>query len=159
MEEQDKPVLSSDRDSDWGRVATKTMFKQYCKGAKEDIEDWRKRFVSTLDPTEYAGAIELLGSWEEWLRFKRNWPSFQKLHLDDWMEEIEIKIKSMAIRALIMQSQGDSGASAAKFLVEAKHHEKKVGRPSKEIIERQLRIDTAAHKEVANDLERIKDFR
>lgn len=151
--------LINEREDGKGRIQAKLLFKQYNKDGTEDISEWRRVFVNTLDPTEYEGGIALLGSWENWQKFKRNWPSFQTMHLNAWLEEIEIKMKSMALRALIMQAPTAAGTAAAKFIVEGKHIDKLVGRPSKDRIEKQLRIDTAVHKEIANDLERMKEFK
>jgi len=148
-----------DREDGRGRIQAKAIFKQYSSIGTEDITDWRKRFVATLDPTEYTGGVELTGSWENWQKFKRNWPSFQTMHLDSWLEEIEIVMRSKAIRSLIDASLVKGDVGAAKFLVEGKHQDKLVGRPSKDRIQKQLRIDTAVHKEIANDLERIKEFK
>ena len=89
-----------------------------------------------------------------WERFKKNWPSFQRLYLNDWMDEIEIRLKSGAIAAL-QEDALKGGSSAAKFLAEGKYKEKKAGRPSKEAVTRQTKIDAALEKRVANDGERL----
>ncbi len=158
--------LISEREDGKGRIGAKSLFKQYDKDGTEDIQEWRKRFVATLDPTEYAGGIALLGSWENWQKFKRNWPSFKSMHLNSWLEEIEIAIKSKSITNLVKAAIGTEidgiarmDVGAAKFLVEGKHQDKLVGRPTKERIEKQLRIETAVQREAANDLDRIKEFK
>lgn len=161
---QDIFEFIQDREDGKGRIQARLLFKQYNKEGTEDITEWRKRFVATLDPTEYTGGIELCGSWENWQKFKRNWPSFQSMHLNGWLEEIEIAIKSQSIKSLIRgatacDANGKFDSAAAKFLVEGKHQDKLVGRPSKDRIQKQLRIDTAVQKEIANDLERIKEYR
>lgn len=139
-----------------GRVATSSMFKQYNKRGTECIEDWRERFVATLDPTEYAGAIELVGSWSAWTRLKKNWPSFQKLHLDDWLDEIEVRMKSLAMRSLIMEAQKEVGSgNAAKFIAEGKYKEKRAGRPTKAEVARRTKIDSELDSRIKADLERI----
>ncbi len=159
MDNETKFILSNDREDGLGRMQAKLMFKQYNKAAELDLNDWRKKFIEALDPTEYLGAIELVGDWEIWLQLKRNWPSFQRLYVNKWLEEIEVKMKALSIRALILQAQSPMGSSSAKFIAEGKYLEKKVGRPTKELIERNLRVSTAIEKEIANDLERVKDYK
>lgn len=155
MDEEYKPVtLHNTRDDGYGRTATRNLFKQHNKGGKEDINEWRKRFVATLDPTEYTGGVELLGSWADWERFKRSWPSFQRLYLDDWLDEIEVRLRSLAIKSLADDALKGSSASS-KFLAEGKYKDKKAGRPTKEAITRQTKIDARLDKEVANDIERL----
>lgn len=157
---EDKPfepvVLSNTRTDDLGRVATRMLFKQYNPNGTEDIHVWRQVFVETLDPTEYSGAIALVGSWENWEKFKRNWPSFQRTHLDAWLEEIEIKLKSIAIRSLVIEAKsGKNSSAASKFLAEGRYKDKKAGRPTKDAVLRQTRIDAQVEREIANDLERL----
>ena len=155
MTDETTPVeLTNDTGLEYGRIATRLLFKQYNKEGKEDIHEWRKRFVDTLDPTEYAGAVELVGSWTNWEKFKRNWPSFEKLYLQDWLEEIEIRLRSNAIRSL-SQDALKGNTAASKFLAEGKYKEKKAGRPTKEQVERQTRIDANLEKQIANDLKRL----
>lgn len=152
-----EPVtLAKVNTEEMGRIATKLLFKQYNPNGKEDINVWRERFVAELDPTEYRGGAALVGSWSEWQRFKRNWPSFQRLHLDDWLEEIDVKLKSLALKTLVHEARaGNNPAAAAKFLSEGKYKERKAGRPSKGEVLRQTRIDAQVEKEIANDLERL----
>ena len=47
------------------RRPTRKQFKQYNINGKEDLEEWRDRFVSISDPTEYRAAIDLVGSWAD----------------------------------------------------------------------------------------------
>lgn len=54
------------------RRPTRKIFKQYNPEGTEDLGIWRDKFVEIADPTEYRAAKELVGSWEEWQRFKKN---------------------------------------------------------------------------------------
>lgn len=159
MTEKKVPItLANTRDDDRGRAATMSLFRQYNKKGKEDLDQWRKRFVDTLDPTEYEGAMTLLGSWKDWLRFKKSWPSFQKLHLNDWLEEIEVRLRSQALRSLALQALTSQGTSAAKFIAEGKYKVRKNGRPSNEEVQGNLRKESAIEREVAEDIARVKDL-
>lgn len=141
-----------------GRIKSCSLFKQYNSEGTEDINDWRRRFVNTLDLTEYQGAIELVGSWEAWKQFKKNWPSFQRLHLNAWLEEIEIRLRSTALLSLHKGAySGDT--SAAKFIAEGKYKEKSAGRPTNESIARETRIQSQVEKEIEEDLKRVRGDR
>ena len=87
-------------------LKTKNLFKQYNPKGKEDLMDWRRRFIEIADPTEYRGAIELLGSWNDWQTFKRNWPTFKNKILIDWLSEVEVRLRSKAIANICEQAMG-----------------------------------------------------
>ncbi len=156
--EQTHITLANTRDVEYGRAATMSLFKQYNKKGKQDIHEWRKRFVATLDPTEYEGAISLVGSWADWLRFKKAWPSFKKLHLDAWLDEIEIQLRSQAIRSLAKAALTEKGTSAARFIAEGGYKQKTAGRPSTGEIQGNLRRESEIEKEIAEDVARVKDL-
>lgn len=104
-----------------GRLPAKARFIQYNPEGKDDLDDWRRRFVATMDPTEYKGAIELLGSWSDWVKFKANWPHFNKTILQQWHLEMEMSIRSRAMETLIKLATNEGNTTAAKFIVEGKH--------------------------------------
>ncbi len=138
--------------------ATKSLFKQYNPAGKEDIEEWRKKFVSAMDIHEYYGAKALEFSWKEWCKFKEYWPSFEKLHLRDWIAEIEVIMKAEAVQTLIEKATGSGkdAAMAAKFLAEGKYKDKPRGKPSKDQIQERINFEAKQDKEVANDSLRVK---
>ncbi len=73
-----------------------------------------------------------------------------------WRDELDVRIKAKGIKAIILHSLDDDpkGLQAAKYLVE-KGYAPKRGRPSKEEVERELKVDARAAKEHQTDLERI----
>lgn len=137
------------------RRPTKKIFKDYDPKGTESLDDWRLRFVAIADPTEYQGAIELVGSWKEWQRFKREWPEFRERILIEWLAEVEVKLKSEAIVNICAQSLGDKGTAAAKWIAEGRYSPKKAGAPSKAEVERQGRIQAAVDNEVEQDIARV----
>jgi len=136
---------------------TKALFKQYNSKGKEDLEDWRRRFVAIADPTEYQGGIELCGSWNEWQAFKRNWPTFKHTILIEWLAEVEVKLRSEAISNLCSQALDPKGSAAAKWIAEGRYKPKKVGAPSKAEIERQAKIQARVFDEVQDEIARVKE--
>lgn len=133
---------------------TKKRFKQFDSAGTEDINEWRKRFVDCMDVTEYAGGIELMGSWEDWCKFKRNWPYFTRNILPAWMEEIEVKVRSQALRTLLLD-KGASASSSAKYLASGSYKPKQTGRPTNAMIEREARIQAGMEREFNEDYSRL----
>lgn len=77
------------------------------------------------------------------------------LHLRVWRDELEVKLRSEGIRNLRKASkEGSRGVSAAKYLAE-KGWEKKRGRPSKEEIERERKIQAAMEDDLEGDAARM----
>jgi hypothetical protein len=73
--------------------------------------------------------MALVGSWSHWKKLlKRAW--FRECR-DRWKEELEIKLRSDAIKEMIEQSKGIKGGPAARWLAE-KGWAPTRGRPSKD---------------------------
>ena len=137
------------------RRPTRKLFKQYDPAGEKDLQDWRKRFVAIADPTEYRAAIDLVGSWEEWQRFKKEWKEFRDVILIDWLAEVEIKLRSEAISNMCTQAVDPKGTAAAKWIAEGRYRPKKVGAPSKAEIQRQAKIQASIDDEVEDDIARV----
>lgn len=89
-------------------VAAKPVFK---------LSEWRKKYVEIADPTEYDAAMQLIGNWDHWLVLLDN-PVFLK-EVEKWRLEVEVKLRSQALRQLMKQSKLPTGTAAAKWLAEA----------------------------------------
>jgi hypothetical protein len=94
---------------------------------EEDLVKGDKTYVSLrklylsyccTDPTEYTFAWAVFGSWETWQQLCRS--NYIKKDIDTWRREVEIKIKSEAIRSIAdeMRTGGRSSFGAAKLLLE-----------------------------------------
>lgn len=119
----------------------------------------RKIYLECMYPTEYKAAIALVGDWEHWKRLMNN--KMIMSHIEQWREELEIKMISQGIRTIVNNSveEGNTGLSAAKFLAKREWKEgqdKKRGRPTKEEVAKERRIQAAVDKSVEDDLERIR---
>lgn len=111
---------------------------------------------------EYEAAMKLVGSWKHWKKvMEHKWfregysqGSHKWEGLDVWREELEIKKKSRATRALLnLVSQNDRGA-ATRLLEEYKP--KKRGRPSKEEVKQEARIEAGLMQDLDSDLKRLQ---
>ena len=89
-------------------VAAKPVFK---------LSEWRKVYVDVADPTDYAAALELIGSWDRWLALIES-PAFAK-EVDKSRLEVEAKLRSEGMKQLMKQARLPTGTAAAKWLAEA----------------------------------------
>lgn len=80
------------------------------------LKDWKEVYLHLSDPTEYAPAMYLIGSWEHWQRIADR--SQVRAHITEWRKELIVKIRSDAVRSLQKQAMGDKGTTAAKWLAE-----------------------------------------
>lgn len=97
------------------------LFKEWNEAEDtRSIQDWRKIFVETFDITELSGSKALGFTWAEWKDFKFRWQFFTNKILSDWLEEIEVNLRSKGLQALITKSAAFDGAQAAKWLAESK---------------------------------------
>ena len=104
---------------------------------------------------EYDFALDVFGSWEHWEKLQKS-NGIVAETIKQWKEELDIRIKAQSLRAMMIASTDNDakGVNAAKYLAE-KGYTKKAGRPSKEEVERERKIQAGANQELANDIERI----
>lgn len=113
------------------------------------------------DPSEYTFAITHLDGWEHWLMIREaTW--FAKPYYKRWKAELEVRIRSMALRALIAESKVQSKNSMAinRLLLEGQwdpsQTASKRGRPSKEEIKRVTQETIEAENLVSKDMEILR---
>jgi hypothetical protein len=118
----------------------------------------KKLYLKEEDPTEYVFAEKHLLGWQHWKRLCEN--KVIRKHVDEWREELELKIRSQAIRDMMGLCASENGNfSAAKFLADRGWEKRGAGRPSKAEKERQDRIQDRIEEEFAADVKRMSDFR
>jgi len=118
-----------------GRLPSKVLFDE--RTGIYNLARFRETFLDVGDIYEYQAAIKLVGSWQEWLRLKRDWFEFGD-HVARWVAELDIKQKSEAALTIVKLSKKDSaaGLSAAKWIAEGHcgndtRYRSRVGRPKK----------------------------
>lgn len=153
-----------------GAHRTQSLFLETNKSSLEPIMvlkeiDWeykgkllpslKKIYLSFNDPTEYQVAMEVFGSWNQWKRLCDNALIFA--HIKEWREELEIKLRSQAVKALIATAQEDGakGTTAAKYVAEKGWDKRKAGAPSKEEVAREKKIHAGINDDVEDDLTRL----
>lgn len=132
--------------------------------SREDEEGYSslyKLYMEMEDFTEYDFANKYFESYQHWKLVCQT--AFFAQHIAEWREELELKIRSRALKSLINKSE--SSTEVAKYLLNNKWtdkvHESNPntnlrGRPSKEEIKGHLRVITNEAKQIEKDYNRIK---
>ena len=105
---------------------------------------------------EYDFANEHLGGWSHWTVLATSAAALIKDNIESWRTELEVKYKAMAIKQMIASAKNDGvkGFSAAKYLAD-KGYATTRGRPSKDEVEKELKIAAAISNELEEDIARI----
>ena len=130
------------------------MKPMYSLKGKKGWPDLHDIYMDTDDPTEYAFAMECFESWAHFQHLTTlKW--FQA-YLFPWREELEVKMRSRAVRALmaVATTEGNKGTTAAKWVAD-KGWDKKRGRPSKEELVREQKVAMRIKGDVADDAKRL----
>lgn len=115
-------------------------------------------YLKEEDPTEYSFASKHLLGWQHWKRLCENKQILK--YIEEWREELELKIRSQAIRDMVNLCASENGNfSAAKFLADRGWEKRGAGRPSKAEKERHERIQERIDEEFAADVKRMSDYR
>jgi hypothetical protein len=104
---------------------------------------------------EYNFAMEQLGSWKHWLVLCAS--GALKDMIQEWRDELTIKLKSEAIRKLMtmQDNEGTIGLNANKYIADEAYLPKKAGRMSKAEKERANKIDARITQELHEDMTRL----
>lgn len=114
----------------------------------------KRLYLECADPTEYEFATTYLLGWKHWLRLCEN--KALRAHIDEWRDELEIKLRSAGVKKMIEASQGPLGSvQAAKWIADRGWSTRGAGRPSKADIEREKKIQTGMTDEYAADFLRL----
>lgn len=113
----------------------------------------KKLYLSMEDVVEYDFANEHLLGWQHWQRLNRN-KALAK-HFQEWREELELAIRSQAIRGIIDMTASDNSFQASKWLADRGWDKKAAGRPSKSEKIREERMQARIDEEFSSDVVRL----
>ena len=116
----------------------------------------KQLYLDIADPTEYKFALKVFGSWRHWQKLLNN--KAIRVHIDEWREELEIKLRSIGVRAvrdIALDTSSKGQLQAAKYLAEKGWEPKTRGAPSKAEKVAEVKKQTRIINEVDNDFERI----
>jgi hypothetical protein len=118
----------------------------------------KKLYLEMEDPTEYDFSCKYLLGWQHWKRLCEN----KKIreHIDQWREELELKLRSRAVRDIMNLCANENGNfQAAKYLADRGWDKRQAGRPSKAEVEKRAAIEAHIDAEFAGDVKRLSDYR
>lgn len=135
-----------------------TKYQTIKDGTPRVIPSFPRLYLELEDPTEYEVAIQLFGGWDHWqLLLKCSW--FMEV-LEPLREELEVRLRSKAVRAVVKEAESGSKSalSAARAILGGEHRKDKKhgrGRPSKEEVAKEARIQAEVERRHEEDAERI----
>lgn len=131
----------------------KSMTPPYSLKGRSGYIDLHDLYIEQTDITEYKFAMTAFGSWKHFQHLASL--KWFRIYLAEWREELEVKMRSMAIVNIMeAASEGSRGTSAAKWIAD-RGWEKKRGRPSKEEVARELRVSARIKDDVTDDAKRL----
>lgn len=148
---KDKFVMASGRRLTTGLFAELER-EETATSSVTSLAEWRKKYVEIADPTGYEACMELLGDWEHWLLLRKN--PVLKQHFDAWDKEVEVKLRSQAIKNLISISKSEKGQASAKWLAEAGFKIEQDKR-KKDVKEKEAAVSKEVSEKVAADMARL----
>ena len=89
----------------------------------------KQLYIKMEDPAEYEFANKYFLGWNHWMRIYAN--KLLQPHIDEWRYELELKVRSRAVKQFQMQAKKGS-IQAIKWLAEKGWDNRTAGRPSKE---------------------------
>lgn len=114
----------------------------------------KRIYLELEDLGEYEFASTALLGWKHWQRICNN-KLFTKL-IDEWRLELEVKLRGRAVAAISKEASGGgrSALAAAKWMAD-RGWQKKVGRPSKDDVQRETEVAANIASEFKADVVRI----
>lgn len=126
---------------------------------EEDHEDehgyypsLKRLYLEVADPTEYEFANKYLLGLQHWIRLSTN--KRMRPLVEEWRFELEYKLRSAATAQIIKQA-GKGAWQASKWLVDRGWAEKGAGRPSKDDVDRETKIQARLQDEYEADAVRL----
>ena len=149
-----------------GKMRTQSLFLELGYGDEavftlkdEDHELNGKKYVSlkrlyleTEDPTEYVFAKNHLLGWKHWQRMCEN--KIIAKHIQEWREELEVKLRSQAILDAIQEAR-KGHFQAAKWVADRGWSTRGAGRPTKAEVEHERKVQARIDNEYGDDVVRM----
>lgn len=113
----------------------------------------KRLYLEIADPTEYKFATEVFGNWNQWLAITNSGMLME--YITKWREELEIKLASLAINAMINTAitEGSKGTAAAKYVAERGWSQ--LSNKTKKEDKRIKQIEDSISASVKDDLQRL----
>jgi hypothetical protein len=118
----------------------------------EERPSLKRLYLECADPTEYKFATEVLGGLKHLRRLEKC--SWFRPHLEEWREELEIKLRSEGIQAQ-RKLAAKGNVNASKWLAEKGWDKRKAGAPSKEETTRERKVSAKMEDELEEHFKRV----
>ena len=117
----------------------------------------KRLYLQMEDVVEYEFANTYLSGWQHWQKMCNN----KQLagHIEEWRDELELKLRSQAVRDIIDASAEDKGFQALKWLADKGWDRASVGRPTKDMSEKNKGMKARLDDEFAGDVLRMDDYK
>lgn len=150
-----------------GRPITQSLFLEgsYSDFCIYTTKDWdyeykgkmypsiKRLYLEMEDPTEYEFANTYFLGWDHWKRICDN-KSLQPF-IQSMRDELELKLRSRAVRQ-VMQQADQGSFQATKWLADKGWDKRTAGRPSKDEINKEIRMRSDMADLYANDAARLR---
>jgi hypothetical protein len=113
----------------------------------------KRLYIRESDPTEYQFAVKYLLNWKQWQRLCEN--KLTRKHIDEWREELEVKLRCAAVQELIKDSKKGK-ILASKWLADRGWAQRGAGRPSKADVESEKVFQSRVSEEYGADVIRLR---
>lgn len=114
----------------------------------------KRLFLESSDPTEYQFATKYLADWDHWQKICSN--KALALHINKWRYELELKLRAEGVERVLKSARSRGNWQAAKFLAEKGWEQRTAGRPTKEDVDRELKIQADLQNEFDDDIARLR---
>lgn len=117
----------------------------------------KQLYLASEDVIEYEFANTHLLGWDHWQRMVNN-KQLTK-HVEAWREELELKLRSQAVKDIIAASGEEKGFQALKWLADKGWGKRGVGRPTKDESAKNKRMQERLEDEFGADVVRMSERR
>lgn len=114
----------------------------------------KRLYLEMEDVGEYEFATTYLLGWNHWQRLCGNKEVAK--HVEEWRYELELKLRSKAIKSILKKTSVEQGINAARWVAEKGWDKRKAGRPTKEDIQKETRIQADLDRQFQEDLKRLE---
>lgn len=87
----------------------------------------KRLFLEMEDVVEYDFATKYLLGWNHWKRIQAN--KIFSQHIEEWREELELKLRSQAVRDILDMTADEKSFQAAKWIADKGWEKLQKGRP------------------------------
>lgn len=121
------------------------------KNEQGEFPSLKRLYLEMSDVTEYEFATTYLDGWQHWKALLAS-PACRK-HIDEWREELELKLRAQGLRQMIDMAQNEDKPSyqASKYLADREW----TGKTSKQQQKKDERQKTTLKTAFKSDLDRV----